>query len=218
MARKYLFADESGNFDFSRGQGASKYFILATMTTGDCRVGDDLLKLRRELAWQGKGLETQFHAAEDEQVIRDEVFRILAGGGFRIDATILEKSKAQPSIRPDNARFYKMAWYLHLKYLAPRIARESDELMVVGASVGTKKKRQIFHLAVQDVVWQVTPTLNYKVACWNGPTEPCLQAVDYCCWAIQRKWEKDDLRSYVLIQNVIASEFAPFRNGPTHYY
>jgi hypothetical protein len=32
MSTVYLFGDEAGNFDFSGGPGASRYFILATVT------------------------------------------------------------------------------------------------------------------------------------------------------------------------------------------
>ena len=218
MPRKYIFADESGNFDFSTGPGASKYFIITTVATLDCGVGNALLELRRELAWRGQGLDSEFHAATDQQAIRNEVFCILAGGGFRIDATLLEKSKAQPSIRPSDDRFYKTAWYLHMKYVAKRVANAQDELLVVGASLGTKKRKQIFHSAIQDVIWQVAPTLNHRVAHWSAMSDPCLQVTDYCCWAIQRKWERGDTRSYAVIENFIESEFDVFRSGATHYY
>jgi hypothetical protein len=34
MSTVYLFGDEAGNFDFSDGRGATRYFILATVTMG----------------------------------------------------------------------------------------------------------------------------------------------------------------------------------------
>lgn len=33
MTTKYLLADESGNFDFSRKNGATKYFAVGTFLT-----------------------------------------------------------------------------------------------------------------------------------------------------------------------------------------
>jgi hypothetical protein len=87
VADRYVFADEAGNFDFSRGPGASRY------------------------CW--------------------------------VDATILEKSKAQPHLRSE-AHLYKMAWYLHFKYLARRIDA-SDRLFVAASSLGTKKARGALH-------------------------------------------------------------------------
>jgi hypothetical protein len=53
MATAYLFGDEAGNFDFSGGPGASRYFILATVSMGDWQAGDRLQALRRRLAWRG---------------------------------------------------------------------------------------------------------------------------------------------------------------------
>ena len=63
MGRVYLFADEAGNLDFSTKNGASRYFIVGTVAMGDTQLGHDLLELRRELAWQGVGLESSFHAS-----------------------------------------------------------------------------------------------------------------------------------------------------------
>ena len=51
MARVHVFADEGGNFDFSRNVGASRYFILTTVTMDTTEVGDALTQLRRGLSW-----------------------------------------------------------------------------------------------------------------------------------------------------------------------
>ncbi|HEV3094413.1 MAG TPA: hypothetical protein VGY30_07850 [Solirubrobacteraceae bacterium] len=34
----------------------------------------------------------------------------------------------------------------------------------------------------------------------------CLVIADYCTWAIQRRWERDDRRSHQLLADKIASE------------
>jgi hypothetical protein len=98
---RYVFADEAGNFDFSRNSGASRYFVLTTIALSDCDVGNRLLDLRRTIGWKGMHLGAVFHASEDPQAVRDEVFDLLVAADFRIDATILEKSKAQPHIRTE---------------------------------------------------------------------------------------------------------------------
>lgn len=218
MTRIYLFADESGNFDFSRKEGASKYFIVTTITADSCDVGDALIGLRRDLAFEGMGLETAFHATTDRQAVRDRVFPVVAASGIRVDSTILEKALSNPSTRLTDESFYKLAWYLHLKYVAPRVATPHDELLVVAASVGTKKRRATFHAAVRDVVEQVSPTLTYQVASWEAISDPCLQVADYVSWAIQRRWEQNDRRSYDLIKHLVHSEFKPFDSGIVSYY
>lgn len=51
--QKYLFADESGNFDFSANKGATQYFAVGTlMIVGEDKMRalrDDLANLRYEL-------------------------------------------------------------------------------------------------------------------------------------------------------------------------
>lgn len=37
-------------------------------------------------------------------------------------------------------------------------------------------------------------------------SEPCLVVADYCTWAIQRRWERNDGRSHALIATKISSE------------
>src|SRR5664279_2575419 len=128
MADRYVFADEAGNFDFSFKSGASRYFILTTVTMGDCRTGDALAHLRRELTWQGINLAKPFHATEDTLAVRRAVFELLKRAPIRIDATVLEKRKAEPHLRNELA-LYKMGWFLHFKYVAPTVATSQDRLL-----------------------------------------------------------------------------------------
>lgn len=218
MSRKYVFADESGNFDFSRNASASRYFILVTLTLPDCSIGQELLDLRRQLAWEGHGLETEFHATEDKQIVRDRVFALLASRDFRIDVTVLEKSKAKPTIRFTDERFYQLAWFLHMKYVAPLVFEAGDEVLVIGASIGTRRQRSGFRRAVLDVARQVLPAARFQVGSWSAASDPCLQVADYCAWALQRKWERADDRSWRLIAPKIRTEFDAFAIGAVHYY
>jgi hypothetical protein len=217
VADKYVFSDEAGNFDFSLNSGASRYFVLCTVTMNDCTVGDELLALRRELGWKGLHLDSVFHATEDQQAVRDEVYNLLDGSDFRVDATILEKRKAQLHLQSENG-LYKMAWYLHFKYVARLIAKRDDRLFVTAASLGTKRKRKRFHTAVDDVVLQVSPCQSHRVAFWPMESDPCLQVADYCTWGIQRKWELSDTRSYDRIKSKVRTEYEVWRIGNTYYY
>jgi hypothetical protein len=202
---------------FKRGAGVSQYFIIGTATLGDPSVGTRLIELRRELAWNGLVLE-QFHAHSDKQRVRDRVFDIIANSDVRVDATILDKTKAQDHLRADPLRFYKQACYLHFKYVAQRIAHSLDELFVVMSSLQIKRKKQAVHWSVKDVVQQVSPTALFHTAFWSSTSDPCLQVADYVTWAIQRKFESNDARSYDLISHLIQTEFQPFSAGTEVYY
>ena len=144
--RKHIYADESGNFDFSASSSASKYFILTTVSIPDHQISADLLELRRDIAWEGIDIRNGFHATEDKQRVRDRVFGILAQHEFRVDATIIEKRKTQPHWRRTDSRFYQHVWYYHMKFIAPQILFNGEEMLVIAASIGTKKRRRAFRL------------------------------------------------------------------------
>ena len=214
-----MFADEFGNFDFSLKNGASRYFGLVTATFfDDQQARADLQDLRFDLAWEGVTHPGPFRASTEQQAIRDRVFVVLEPHNFRVDATILEKRKAQAQIRPSHIDFYHYAWWVHMKYVAPRIANTDDELLVIAASLGTQRELESFQRGVRDVMERVSPSIATTTAQWPANADTGLQIADYCAWAIQRKWESGDARSYDLIRDKIRSEFDAFGTGSTYYY
>ena len=75
MAYLYVFIDESGNYDFS--PTGTRHWVLTSAMTDDVHPGVvDLYDLKHKLIDQGTNLE-YFHAAEDRQAVRDEVFGII---------------------------------------------------------------------------------------------------------------------------------------------
>lgn len=215
--RKYIYADESGNLDFSQRSDASQTFILTTVLIDDHSIESELLELRRELSWNGIDLTKGFHANNDSWRVRETVFDVLSKHNFRVDATILEKRKAHPGIRLET-RFYQHAWYFHMNGVASKIASSSDELFVISSSIGAGKKRTAFYKAVSDVVQQTSPTRDHMSVMWPAESTPCLQVADYCSWAIYRKWERTDNRFYDLIKDKIETEFDLFGRGNIYYY
>lgn len=215
--RIHLFGDEGGDLTFAPpGNGISRYFMIGTIALESCDLGNQLLDLRRELAWKGIHLD-RFHATSDKQRVRDRVFAGLAQADLRFDVTILDKRKTYPYLRADPLRFYKTAWYLHLKYVAPRIVAPLDELLVAASSLQISKKKKLVHEAVADVVGQVSPTVVFHTTFAPSMSDPCLQIADYMTWAIQRKYESGDSRSYDLVSHKIATEFQPYNGGTLQY-
>jgi hypothetical protein len=76
-----------------------------------------------------------------------------------------------------------------MRYIASKVATRQDEVLVVTAAVGTKKRAASFNNAVENVMSQISPANALKNVSWPAATDPCLQIADYCSWAIQRKWE-----------------------------
>jgi hypothetical protein len=221
MPNKFIFADEAGCFTFNREPNVSKFFILCTVVMDDCAVGTALLDLRRRLAWEGAELGDYFHATADAQAVRDEVFNAITKFGFSIQATIMEKCKAQPQVRTSKPRFYQYGYFYHFKFGATAQLNNQSEALVTTASLGTRKERTAFESAVADVMRQTKRVKEWKADFMPCHADPCLQVADYCAWAIQRKWEsKDhwDTRSYDLVKDRITYEYDLFKPGTKNYY
>lgn len=217
MPNKFIFADEAGCFTFNRQPNVSKYFILCTVIMDDCSVGADLLDLRRELAWRGMELGDYFHATKDKQAIRDAVFETIVARQFAVQATIMEKCKAQPHVKISKPRFYQYAYFYHFKNSVSRMLTAEFETLVTTASLGTKKERLAFRDAVSDVMRQTSRT-RWRADFMPAQADPCLQVADYCAWAIQRKWELRDTRSYDLIRHRLTYEYDLWSKGTQQFY
>jgi hypothetical protein len=99
-----VWGDEAGNDDFA--PTGSKFFIVATIVTSDAALANDMLALRRVLTLQGHPLHDGFHATEDRQVVRDQVYALLAQKAIRFDATIYTKSNVYESVKKNKDYFY----------------------------------------------------------------------------------------------------------------
>lgn len=222
MARRYMFSDESGDLEFRRHHQVTRYFAVGTMLIDEGQLATlraDLAAVRDELAWQHQGLDSTFHATADTRTVREAVFARLRTLDFRIDVTLLDKPKAQPQTRVTEAMFFQYAWFYHLRYLAPRILSVDDELLVVAASIGTKKGRAAFRAAIESVMTQCVPfRVKRTLAFWRDDSDFALQAVDYCTWAVMRKWERNDNTYYDLIKDKVSNVYDLWQAGTTTYY
>lgn len=220
----YLFIDESGNFDFS--PGGTKYFILTALsTTGPHSIGSPLLGLRYELLPNysgGRALEENgyFHAAEDAQSVRDSVFSTIMKNGedMRVDAVIAQKNKANPRFHTQQLGLYQKMGEALLNYTFNRaVWGKYDHVVLVFSSLFDRKKRGILKQTFKSLI-KTLATKPYSLYFHDSKFDLCNQAADYFGWALYRKWESLDERSYVLIKDLVKSEFAIFNKGRTEYY
>lgn len=222
MTRRYIFSDESGDLQFRRSPHVTKYFAVGTLLIEQqplSALRSELASVRDDLAWKSQGLDSTFHATEDNHSVRTALFDVLASLDFRFDVTIIEKSKTEPHIRTDSPRFFQHAWFYHMKYLAPRVLRADDEPFVVAAQLGTRRERAAFRSAIEDVLTQcVSFRVKRTLAFWRDESDFALQAVDYCTWAVMRKWERGDDSYFRLIEDKVHSQYDLFARGSTHYY
>jgi hypothetical protein len=224
MKTLYVFIDESGNFDFS--PGGTKFFLLAVLsTTNPYSVGSELLRLRYELLPNyagGEKLEENgyFHASEDAQAVRDQVFRILIKPGLdlRVDTVVAQKNKTNPSLQRQPIEFYRVIGEAVLKYVFNRANQHDfDHVVLVFSSIFDRKKRGILKQAFKSLIKRYAG-VPFALYFHDSKFDLCNQAVDYLGWAVFRKWELGDSRSYDLIQTLVKSEFDIFKKGSMEYY
>ncbi len=226
MKTLYIFIDESGNFDFS--PTGTKFFILTALSTvNPFDIGSPLLKLRYELLPNyscGSSMEEygHFHASEDAQAVRNNVFSALVKNDhqMRIDSVIAQKNKANPRFHQQYIELYMKMGVALLKYSFNRATWQGyDHVVLVFSSLFDKKKRGILKQTFKSLIKQYANT-SFALYFHNSKFDLCNQAVDYFGWAIYRKWESEDLRSYNIVQQyrIIKSEFLIFEKGVNEYY
>lgn len=216
MTRTYIFADEAGNFDFSLN--GSAYFIVTAVIMSDwSHCARAILEVRHELALSGAELLPEgFHATEDKQRVRDSVYNVIGDQSLFVHAVVLEKRKAIPSLACELG-LYQTAWHYLFRWMLQKHSLKGSEVHVVAGTLGTKAKRRAFEKALSSVVNQHGGD-RHVTSCWTASSHPCLQLADYCCWAIQRKYQRGDARSYDQIKDKIASCFELFKHGKNSYY
>jgi hypothetical protein len=179
-----------------------------------------LTSLKFDLAEEGHYLE-YFHASNDRQFVRDRVFERIRDdlGRLRVDSLIVEKAKTAPSLRPVKRFYPRMLGYL-LRYVLREIGKWGCRKVIVYTdAIPVKKKRRAVEKATKlELARFIGKEQEYVVLHHDSKSNPYLQAIDYVNWAIYRKWDSGDRRSYDLVSGAIESEFDIFRQGTRYYY
>lgn len=135
---RYIFLDEGGNFDFT--PKGTRFFTLTSVTKArPFQIAPVLDHLKYDLIETGLDLE-YFHASEDRQPVRDQVFTAIRGrfGALRIDSLIVEKSKCWPALRDDTKFYPQMLGYLLRYLLGQPDFREVEEVIAVTDNIPVK--------------------------------------------------------------------------------
>ena len=224
MSNLFLFMDEAGDFSFNRN--GSHYLVFTCLSTVmPSSLSHGMSGVRYSLHQRGFPLQ-RFHAAEDKQAVRDRVFPILsASTDFELDSEIVEKRKTHEILQSE--RLYSRVYGILLRYVLKRqqlLARfqvdRIDSVHIICDTVPNKRKRKAMEgsLKMEASACLRDWGIQYSVVFHNSAAHHYLQAADYCGWAIFRKWERSDLRSYELIREKIHSEYEVFRAGTVYYY
>jgi hypothetical protein len=227
----FIFLDESGNFDFSP-RGTRYWSVTALCTFHPTNGRHVFLDLLYHLADSDAGQEC-FHATEDKQEVRDKVFECIRSleEQFEVHSVIAEKRKTHPSLyqkrairkgkpfwEKDETKFYNLICKVLLGYIFQRPTfSKAQRIVVVLSSIFNNPK----HTAIRgSLPMQLKAHTKAPFSIYFHQTKADLncQIADYCGWAISRKWENADIRSYDLMRSKIRSEFPIFHLGNRTFY
>ncbi len=210
----YIFLDEAGNLDFSRN--GTRYFVLGGITKErPFQAYKELTELKYHLVEHGMGLE-YFHAAEDNQSARNQVFDIIEKHltGVAVDSIIVEKSKVAAALRSEEQFYPKVLGTLLREILRRHPVADFDEIIVFTDSVPVSRKRGALEKGVKLTLAAMLPaTVRYRVLHHASKSNLDLQIADYCTWAIYRKWNGNDDRSFRRVQAAVRSEWDVLQTG-----
>ncbi len=214
----FIYFDESGNLDFtSRG---TDHFVLTAFCTLDPLAGQNaMMQLAHELACNGLGQEC-FHATSDTQDTRDKVFASITAlqQPAVFHATIARKRKVPPSLRTTQVVFYNYMVSRALRHIVGSAQFKSvGKLVVVFSTIFVKKDDGAMVGAAKSELKKAV-NIPYWVYSHATKSESNCQIADYCCWATYIKHERNEERSYRLIQKLLASEQHLFLESGIDYY
>ena len=218
----YVYLDESGNFDFSNKQGASKWIIITSLSTTNPEEGlIDYYRLKHKLI-KGNYDVSSFHATEDKQVIRNQFFSVIAGlSNARIDGLAIRKNRLTPEWRKKREFYPIMLEYL-LKYVfhpSGLNSRRFEHIYIFLAKMQlAKREREPMIFGIKRFLRHRLSEIPFTVSLHSCESNPYLQMVDYCCWSLFVKRERNELRPYNRLLNLVKSDFDIFECGETNWY
>ena len=210
----YIFLDEAGNLDFSKN--GTKYFVLGGITKErPFHAYKELTELKYDLVERSMNLE-YFHAAEDNQATRNQVFDIIEKNLVDVaaDAIIVEKQKVDAPLRSEEQFYPKVMGTLLREILRQYPLAEFAEVIVFTDSLPVSRKRAAVEKGVKMTLTAMLPAaVRYRVLHHASKSNMDLQIADYCTWAIYRKWNIQDARSFQRIKTAVRREWDVFQTG-----
>lgn len=220
--QRWYFIDEAGDPAFyTKGrkiivgtEGCSRTFSVGFLWTLDPEpIRNGLEQLRSEMAADlylkdvpsiKKSL-VAFHAKDDCAEVRQAVFKLLSQLEFRVNVIVARKNE------PDFRKHFDCSQDKYYDFLVSRLLWNQlhvfAENTIVFSRRGTKARqhslREAVALAVREFrTKHADASKTDVIVLTDYPTrEPALQAADYAMWAVQRAFEKGEMRYFEFLRD-----------------
>jgi hypothetical protein len=215
----HIHVDESGDLRFTP-TGTRHYVFAAAWTYDPAPLANGLTALRFALVKQGHNL-SRFHASEDKQVNRNAVVGTLARyENWHHTAIVIEKAKVYPELR-DPHHFYPTFAMSVLKYIFHRHVRPgTTRVLVFTDTLPVKARRDAAEKAIKLACRrELDAAIRFESFHHPCASNAWIQVADYCSWAVFRKWEFGDPRTYEQLRVRLADpELDALRLGTIQHY
>ena len=218
----FIFCDEAGEMNFS--PLASKHVVVVALyVVGDpVRLMEDYWHLKHSLfiappddAEVRKRFQNRrFHASEDPQRVRDMVFELITKNidQIQVRAVVVDKDDVESKHRTEAWLHENLYFYLYRSILdRSGWTGAGDKVQVLIDLTENKRMRAATIKGVRSAEEQAAVAFTSAVHHVSSFHHPFLQIADYFCWAIYRKYEKEDLRSYDLIRGAVEDEWRLYK-------
>lgn len=187
----YVYVDESGNFDFSRS--GTKHFVMAAyVTTDPLLAATKIGTLKYFLLSQGVGI-SNFHASEDSQRVRNQVFEQLAILSNLSAHTLWLKKDALPFEAKSTSAIYELAG-LEMARIAVVEAnlRNAESVVMVFDKTLIYREEQAFLSNAKAVLSQFSRP--FHIYFHNVSKDFNGQIADYIAWSHYVALERSEFR------------------------
>ncbi len=213
----YIFVDEAGDFDFS-SKGSKHYMFTFLAKRRPFNLHEYIANYRYSLLERNldpfveKKLDIEaFHACEDNSYVKNELFNIIST--FNEDSVkaysyVLEKPKVLPEKRNEKDRFYIDNLSFAIQKLLDELQIDKNFIIITDRlPVQSNKKKQIGALkkGIKEYLKSknLDKQLRYDIFHHCSASSANLQITDYICWAIFRKFERNDDSYYKRIEKYL---------------
>lgn len=180
----------------------------------------DLLALKYDCLESGLPLEC-FHASEDKQHVRDRVFAVIGASIAQYTAfsVIVRKNRTDPALRSPQT-LYPRVFESLIRVALPRAVGRGERMVVaVTDAIPVNQRKRAVEKAVKAAFKRHLPEgISYQLHHHQSRSDLNLQIADYFNWAVFRKHERGDPRSYELMKAALKGEADPFGETETIYY
>ncbi|MFQ5914112.1 MAG: DUF3800 domain-containing protein [Nitrospinota bacterium] len=219
MATLHVHLDESGNLSFSpRG---TKYYVFAVAWTYDpAPLAAELNHIRFSLLKDGHNIEA-FHAAEDKQQNRNAVISALTRqDNWRFAGLVIEKAKVDPRHYEPHKFYPRFATIPLGVAFSPSLRPATNCVVVFTDSLPVEKHRESVEKAIKRTCRAMLPkSIRFESFHHHRASNAWIQVSDDCSWAIYRKWEHGDGRTYNQLRSHLVTEEIDFflKDSRKHY-